>query len=354
MKASKTVTMKMHGHIRIPGGFTTQWPNSRREIALPRIKTVNQQGILEEMPFIPSQQIKAGWRRSAVQYIVEQQGRCLPDVNSYYYAAVGGDLTTGAAVGSILDYQEARRRDPVSGLFGSSNIAGKMSAGHVIIQNAIPKDHQFVIGKFGGTRADDAMRDPQSIMELVSHETLEADLQGKRAINQERTRLSHLEKQARREAAKMPAGEEKEAKFAEAKAYEKQRKELTDENAVSHPLEDRFEYVVAESFETSFTLLHATLEELGLLLHAIGQDAMNNPYLGGHKALGFGEYSASWQSTGKDNATISVTPFEAPKITGTLFEEAMAAFTERLDQYDISGAAQRSDKKSATKGGPEA
>jgi CRISPR type IV-associated protein Csf2 len=328
----KTLTLKLKGRIFIPNGYTTKWPGKDGE--LPSI---------DGKPIIPFSQIKGGWRRSGVRAIVEASGKKLPDVASYYFNVVGGvkgkkNDEDAKRDTSLSAYQAMREKNPVTGLFGSGDVLGSMYAGRLYGNNGMP-DGDLIRGVFGGVRADDARRDPDSMADLLSSESMDADVAEMHRINRERTAIKgDINKLKRCFADKtLDAGSKK--KLSDAiKEKEKALDDLGGSNAVSMPLEG-FPYVIAKSFTTSLTLLNVTLVELGLLLAAMDTQMRTAPFLGGHKTYGFGEFSAIWDCA---QGRVTQEPFVGATVEGDLFLEAQAAFLAAVDSFDLSKEKEKS------------
>jgi hypothetical protein len=109
-----TMTLKLDGRIFIPKGYTTQWPNEK---GLPKMNGT---------AFIPSAQIKGGLRRAALRAVLAASHKKLPDIESYYFNAVGGakgNKTGGKGLGTALsDLQDFRLKNPICGLFGGTDV----------------------------------------------------------------------------------------------------------------------------------------------------------------------------------------------------------------------------------------
>lgn len=320
----ETVTLKLNGRIFIPGGYTTQWPNTN---GLPKMKGD---------AFIPFAQIKGGLRRAALRAIVAASGKKLPDIATYYFNAVGG--VKGKKTDddkkrdtSLSAFQDMRMKNPINGLFGSGDVLGSFYAGRMYGAHGLPEGEP-VYGVYGGVRSDDSYRDPDGMTSLISDEALDADVAEMHRVNRERTAIKGEIKKLKRGFADKTLDADVRKKLNDAiKEQEKALDALGGGNPVSMPL-DGFPYVNAPSFVTSLTLLNVTMVELGLLVTAMEEQMLSGPYLGAHRSSGFGEFSAYWEC---DQGSITLEPFEKAVIQGDLFLAAREAFLAAVDGFDL-------------------
>lgn len=319
------VTLKLKGRILIPGGYTTKWPG--KEAGLPSMGGT---------PIIPSAQIKGGLRRAALRTIVEKSGKKIPDVDSYYFNAVGGVKAKktedeAKADTALTAYQSMRLKNPITGLFGSGDVMGGMYAGHLYVGNGIPEG-DLTYGTFGGVRGDDSIRDPEGMMALLSGEGVDADIAEKRRVNRERTAIKRDIRVLKRGFADKSLSAEGRKALNDALREKEREKDALGGNPVSMPL-DGFQYVVAPGgFLSSLTLMSVTMEELGLLLAAMEEQMRTAPFMGAHRASGFGEFSAFWECS---EGTVTLNPFENAVIQGDLFLEAREAFLAGVPRFDL-------------------
>lgn len=320
------ITLKLNGRLSIPGGYTTSWIDTN---GLPRMNGT---------PFIPASQIKAGLRRAAVQAIVQRTGKKLADISSYYFNTVGGSKGKGTndpkakSVG-LDELQALRDKNPICGLFGGTDVlpGANFYAGRIYVANAIPGE-EYIVGTMRGARCDDSRRDPETMMGMISPEGVNEDLDQIRRDNQRRTSLKADIKAEKAKFKKGMTAEERKVINDAIHDLEKQLDAIKG-NSVTMPLAG-FPYVLAESFKTSMTLMHVTLVELGMLLVAMDTQMKNEPFMGGHRSSGMGEFSASWTD---DQNRIVLEPFQGITIIeGDLFHKAITAFEQALPRFDLN------------------
>jgi len=317
------LTVSFQGVIEIPYGYSTSWMKYQ---GLPK---------LGNKPFIPAPQIKAGWRRAAIHVITEQQQKKLPDINAYFYAAVGGikgkkteDNAQNVDDASLSAFLELRKKNPLVSLFGSGNAINSFLASRIFVGNFVAENSS--IYQYKGVRSDDTRRNPDAMLEVISSQDLDRAAKEIHARNRQRTDLKNQIKAKQAEAKKEKDPEKKKQLNQEAKDLEKEKDSLGG-NAVSMPHD--FEYVLADCFNGNVRLVNSNLVELGLLIHSMIWQSQHYPFLGGHTRLGFGEFSAVWTSR---EGTIALRPFDDPGIKGALLEEAMDAFREALPEIDMT------------------
>lgn len=322
----ETLNMVFEGKIFIPDGYATQWPNGQRG-KLPR---------LDGNAFIPFPQIKGGLRRAAVRSIVQASGRKLKDVTSYYFNVVGGVKGSKTEEDkkrdtSLTAFQDVRKRNPVTGLFGSGDVLGSFYAGRIFGQHGIAENPEY--GIFGGVRTDDSRRDPDGMALMISGESLDADVAEMHRINTERTRIKQeIKKLKGGFRNKEMSAAQKKTLNDDIKTLEKDLKDLDGGgNPVSMPLEG-FEYVRARHFQTGMALSAVTLVELGLLIAAMETQMQTDPYLGAHRSSGFGQFSAQWTCP---EGRIDLVPFEGARVEGEKLHLAKSLFLQAVPTFDM-------------------
>lgn len=353
------VNSKLNTPIRLTGRITlplysTSTMNSGRT-AMPKIFADG--GLL---PYLSASQIKGALRRAAVQVILDRQGARLTTAEDYYFNMVGGvkggkdtgkkgekkadESTTDGVTNKAADEQKVSGSallqlrkylpgNPVQQVFGSGELLGNLYPGHLYVTNAVPESTAVVEKIMDGIRSDDARVRPDLMMS-TSSENILGEVEKMFEANQRRTEvkkeIGDLTKRIR-EAYKAKDAQEEARLTAEKKALADSQDK---ENAVSMPWS--FAYAAfSRPLPVRMTLSReASMVELGLLLAAMDWQMRNEPFYGGHKTLGFGEFSAEY-ACGADNKAI-LEPFIGAEITGTLFEEAMAAFDAAVSSFSLA------------------
>lgn len=363
---------RLNGRITLPLFSTTTMNSKKAEkkakngLTMPKIFADG--GLL---PYLPASQIKGSLRRAAVRTILERQGTVLSTAEDYYFNMVGGvkggkddtkkdgDKRNGSASeespdeadesetaqkvsgSALLRLRNYLPDNPVQQLFGSGDLLGNFYPGHLYVTNAIPESTSVTEMTMDGTRTDDARVRPDLMMDTSSEEILNA-VQQMFEANRNRTeiknKMAEIIKRIRQ--AKKEKDNEAEDRLTAEKAELKDS--LDKENAVSMPWS--FSYAsFAKPLPVRLTLSHdASLVELGLLLAAMDWQMRNEPFYGGHKTLGFGEFSAEY-TCGDDNKII-LSPFAKAVISGTLFTEALAEFEAVVASFSLSSPNQKKTK----------
>lgn len=349
------VNSKLNTPIRLTGRITlplysTSTMNGGKN-AMPKIFADG--GLL---PYLSASQIKGALRRAAVQVILDRQGARLTTAEDYYFNMVGGvkggkdtgkkadEATADNVTDKAADEQKASGSallqlrkylpgNPVQQVFGSGELLGNFYPGHLYVTNAVPESAAVVEKIMDGIRSDDARVRPDLMMS-TSSENILGEVEKMFEANQRRTevkkQIDDLAKRIR-EARKAKDANEEARLTAEKKVLADSKDK---ENAVSMPWS--FAYAAfSKPLPVRMTLSRdASLVELGLLLAAMDWQMRNEPFYGGHKTLGFGEFSAEY-ACGADNKAI-LEPFIGAEITGTLFEEAMAAFDAAVASFSLA------------------
>lgn len=353
--------VRLNGHITLPLYSTTTMNSSKAEkrsrngLTMPRIFADG--GLL---PYLPASQIKGALRRAAVSAILERQNDVLHTAEDYYFNMVGGvkggkdeprkdpgksgldaasdteeTSDTGQKVSgsALLKLRKYLPDNPVQQLFGSGDLLGNFYPGHLYVTNAIPESTAVTEFTMDGTRTDDARVRPDLMMGTSSENILGA-IEKMFEANQNRTQAKNRLKEIDREI--RHARKDKDSAAEESLMAEKNaiKDSMDKENAVSMPW--NFSYAAfSKPLPTKLTLSRdASLVELGLLLAAMDWQMRNDPFYGGHKTLGFGEFHAEYTS-GPDNKVVLL-PFASAGVMGPLFESALEAFEGSVGDFSLS------------------
>jgi hypothetical protein len=325
------------------------------------------------LPYLPASQIKGALRRASVQVILERQGAVLTTAEDYYFNMVGGvkggkevkpktadgesnasattteendgddqeQKVTGSA---LLQLRKYLPENPVQQLFGSGELLGNFYPGHLYITNAVPNAVDVVEQVTDGIRSDDARVRPDTMMAASSEnilEEVEKMFEANKARSDLKNQIDEVNKKIR--AAKKVANNEAEVTRLTALKADLDKKKKEDKaNAVSMPWS--FSYAsFAAPLPVRLTLSRdASLVELGLLLAAMDWQMRNEPFYGGHKTLGFGEFSAEY-ACGENRVVLS--PFIGAEISGVLFDEAMAAFDAAVSDFSLASPSAKKQAK---------
>ncbi len=357
MHSKSNTPICLHGRITMPLFSTSTMNSGKAANGLTMPKIFSDGGLL---PYLPASQVKGALRRAAVQAILDCQNSVLNTAEDYYFNMVGGvkggkpkpgkeakdagkakteslpsgddgqEVVRGSA---LLKLRKYLPNNPVQQLFGSGELLGNFYPGHLYVTNAIPENTAVVEHAMDGTRTDDARVRPDLMMETSSEHILD-EVEKMFGANKIRTEIKQKIKTKNKEKrdAKKAGEKEKESKLVdEIKALEDA---LDNENAVSMPWS--FSYAAfTKPLPLRLTLSRdASMVELGLLLTAMDWQARNDPFYGGHKTLGFGEFSAEY-NCGPDNRII-LTPFEKAEVSGPLFEEALSDFEAAVAGFSLA------------------
>lgn len=315
----KTVTIVANGYILPVGsGHTSSWPGKvPKNQPIPTPKIVCSDG--NESPFITATCLRGSLRRMSTEEFSDLIDEKIKTPEDFFFNMVGGGRTrkTGGngngngkdddsegepkkAEGSesskkvyIEDLERARKANPILGLFGGSDVLGTFMPGHVIMGNAIPMEEPH-IGVYKGSRSDDTNNRLGAVARVVDPEAFDKKIAEYQEMKEKRTETKNevdkLEKK-KRGTKKAPGSltPEEEARLT------KLRKAMEQDPTISvqQPL-DGFEYTAPCKMKHRMVLQDVTEAEAGLFFKALDRLMRTDPYLGGHRARGFGEFRAEW------------------------------------------------------------
>lgn len=364
--------IRLSGNITLPLYSTTTMNSKNAEkkakngLTMPKIFADG--GLL---PYLPASQIKGALRRAAVRTILERQGVVLTTAEDYYFNMVGGvkgakddankedKKTSGSAAEGATDEAEESEPDqkvsgsallklrkylpdnPVQQLFGSGDLLGNFYPGHLYVTNAIPESMSVTEQCTDGTRTDDARVRPDLMM-ATSSELILGEVERMFEANKNRTETKNKMAEIAKKIRQAKKEKDKEAEDCLTAEKAALKKSMDKENAVSMPWGSSYASF-SKPLPTRLTLSRdASLVELGLLLAAMDWQMRNDPFYGGHKTLGFGEFSAEY-TCGADNKIILL-PFVEAEIIGPLFKEAMDAFDTAVASFSLASPNEKKKK----------
>jgi CRISPR type IV-associated protein Csf2 len=355
----------MEGAIDLLSPYASSWPKPKSK---KKGEEVSEHLVLPKMelnrtatPFITAASLRGALRRAAMDVVLSVTGKKLPNVAAYYFNTVGGakgrkvtvsdsgpeSAATGAdqdgddndndntgekadskkiPEAGLTDFTAARKRNPILGLFGASDVMGSLVGGHVNMGNAIPGD-DFVVGVYRGVRQDDARVRPELVEQFVQDDDLMAQ-------------VSALHEQSRRHAAlkakivalkRLAFSDETKGSTAgrkakdDLKAVEKEEKSMTDVS-IMMPLAG-FEYLGPTTLAHDMVLKNVSKVEAGMFFLAISR-LMDDPILGSHRSLGFGRFKAAWTvqvSGSAEQAELKADPYNGIECDHPFVAEAIEA-----------------------------
>lgn len=259
-------------------------------------------------------------------------------LDEHYLLTLGGIKGSGEQVRTSVAHEaEWRQKNPLISMFGAGD-AGDLGfvQGHISVGNAICKS-AFEPTIFAGARTDDLYRDKAQIAFLTDEDV--ASLVRQAVGGKDRSTLGaeikalEASMKAARKAGNTEEVEAIQAKIAQAKEQQQAVKDATGTSDVSigMPLAGFQAIPQGEEMEHSMFLMRSNEVELGLLLKALEQMAMN-PFVGAHYATGCGMVSGSWEVFAaaldgkKSLGTVSFQPFGGLEVTGSALTDAVAAF----------------------------
>ena len=280
--------------ITLIGTITTLSPVS---VALPDIKGMakNSQGL----PMVSAGTLR-GWLRhsahEAVALIRHQAGQNLT-VDQHYMLASGVDtarVIKDATSTKVGHNTAIRKANPLISLFGRWGMAGRLSVG-----SAVAQDAHCLITLGNGSRSH-AFNRNQGLTEFVDVDQLDylqqillADGQSSEATSDLKDEEKRLKKELKGATVERKA--EINARLSEIAVLIRDAKDerVGASEAVQRPL-DGFEAIDAgQQLNHRMTLANPTEEELNLLLWSI-LVASSRPHIGGHRNLGCGSIAAEW------------------------------------------------------------
>jgi len=240
---------------------------------------------------------------------------------------------------------ELRRLNPLLNLFGRWRLPSRLSVDGM----RAPEDSVMIVGK--GVRHDMFVREPEEIeflsdeqaqrlvRQLTSERNTQIEIDGiNEAIKRLKREIATTEDTHKRQQISEQIAEHQN----QIKALKKQREGA--EESTKHPLAG-FE-AIAPGTELShrMTLISGGDIELGLLLHALCTLA-RTPYLGGHRGVGCGQFSADWSV--EEWPVGELAPHEIGRVAfddpgmdvqGARLKQAMDTFDNALGEFDFTVA----------------
>lgn len=353
-------TVRFDGVIELLSPFASSWPAGAGKkvkgyLKLPRTLCVDVNDSESGVPFITAASLRGALRRAAMDVVLSVSGVKLSSIAEYYLNTVGGAKGRKVAAGTdseevaeadgevdekklpeaaLTDYSGARRRNPILGIFGASEVMGSMMEGHLKMGNAVPKT--FTVGVYKGVRQDDTRVRPERVEQSVVDDdlaitvkTLHERARYHSALKQEIAELSRVV------SARMQDKKSPEYLSAKDRLNEKQKEEKSIVDVtVMMPLEG-FEYLNPVSIPHSMVLKDVSLVEAGLFFLSISR-LMDDPFLGAHRAVGFGKFQAEWEVTVNDQqGDLVATPFSGISCDLPFVAEAIDAAMEAIRSGEI-------------------
>lgn len=356
-------TIRFDGAIDLLSPFASSWPAGTKKkekgpLKLPRIGCVNDKSADCGTPFITAASLRGALRRAALDVVLAVSGGKLSSIAEYYLNTVGGAKGRKVVAGpegdevveedadeekkaekklpeaALTDYSEARRRNPILGIFGASDVMGSMMEGHLKMGNAVPDT--FTVGVYKGIRQDDTRVRPERVEQSVVDDDLAATV----SVLHENARRHSALKREITELSRVVASrsaDKKSPEFLAAKQAldEKQKEEKgIADVTVMLPL-DGFEYLNPVRIPHGMVLKDVSLVEAGLFFLAISR-LMDDPFLGAHRAVGFGKFQAEWTvSVNDQRGDLVATPFSGISCDLPFVAEAIDAAMEAIRSGEI-------------------
>lgn len=362
---SNLKTVVLTGTITLNAPYAASWPGQETggkkhlPTTLPRIATADG----ELRPFIAGSGIRGAMRRAALLTMVEASGVRLPTLADYHYNAVGGakgkkdkddkakgkteaDKTEAEAKSSqaqimLGEISAIRQRNPILGLFGAGESGvGQMLHGHIYVGNAVPVD-DVRVEIYGGSRADDTNSRIDLVSAVTDEATIDEQIRTARESKAERKRIKdEIAALVKKRAAARKKNDDSFTPEDDARLKFLEGSITVVE--VQQPLAG-FEYMAPTSMPHRIVLAGVTDAELGLFLASLDTMMRNSPFLGAHRATGFGEFSAAWDvayvrtgagiaNIGNGGAAETVGRIEATPHVGLTFDNP-DVFADALDAF---------------------
>lgn len=343
----------------VDSGYASSWPKLTamdNTVLLPTLKT----GDGDKVPFITATGVRGALRRHAMNTVSELTGEKIRTPRGYFFNAVGGirgrkaDSGTkedgsgekpketqndgGESTRSLRDLRRAREMNPILGLFGAGDVHGSFMGGHLYVGNAVPMGTPHV-GVYRGSRSDDTNNRGDMMLEVTDPETFDATAAEYRRLKEQRSKLkADIKKLENEQKAAKKAGTELPP---EKMAHLKDLKQLDEQDStvsVQQPLPG-FQYLAPCTLRQRIVLRDVTDIEIGLFLKALDRMMKTDPYLGAHRARGFGGVAAEGsvkliEEGGKTEFKIEAVPFE-----GLVCDkpEILQRFFSALENHAASG-----------------
>jgi len=303
---------------------------------------------------IPSTGIKGGMlRRPAYSYIrqsvVDTTGNATPyTLEEFYFNAIGGIKSKEEnQPNSADDIAGWRAKNPILSLFGAG-AAGylNMVPGRLCVGNAITKKpmREYVAS---GARKDDFQNDKYEMEYLSDEECAKYFTQSAltKAKSKNNKKIEALEVKIKEAKSKEQYEKVAELELQLDELY-KDQKSNPDKNSVAMPLAGWKAIPQGTELDHTMRITKGTLVELGCLMAAISEFALNKPFLGAHYANGNGLIEAEWEVAvaGKNYeaptviGSVIMKPDHALEIVGDTLKQAFDLFNTKLaaGEFDLT------------------
>lgn len=239
--------------------------------------------------------------------------------------------------------KELRRLNPLMNLFGRWRLPSRLSVDGM----RAPQESIMTVGK--GVRHDMFQRDNEEITFLSDEDAdrLVSMFASARGSQSEIDETKKEIKKLKRNITKVEDRSERNELSKQIKEHEERVKALKQnregaEESILHPIAG-FE-AVAPGTELShrMTLTDGSVVDLGLLIHALAVMG-REPYLGGHRSIGCGQFTAQWavsewpfgEIEAKEIGTIRIAE-DGVFVEGDRLKAAAAQFADQIDTFDFT------------------
>lgn len=271
-------------------------------------------------------------------------------IEDAYMLGEGVDTTRGIENESRdpldpLAEEELRRLNPMLNLFGRWRLPARLAVDGM----RAPEDTIMVVGR--GVRHDLFQRDNTEVAFLSEEQAqrLISMFASARNTQSEIDEIQNDVKRLKREITRIENREERAALSEQITDKEKQIKALKEsregaEESILHPISG-FE-AIAPGTELShrMTLTDGKQTDLGLLLHALSVMG-REPYLGGHRSIGCGQFRAQWTVSEWPVGTLQAEEIgrvsfddDGFHLEGERLKEAADAFSDSMGAFDFTVA----------------
>lgn len=236
-----------------------------------------------------------------------------------------------------------RQINPFMHLFGRWKLSSQLSVSALLA----PASCVTVAGR--GARADMFERDSREVEALSADDRkkLAAQLASARSTQLEIDDLNKQLKTKKRDIVGMDKGADKDRLSKEIKALEAQIKETKNSRegaaeSVKHPLAGVEAIAPGTELTSTISIIQGGDTELGLLIMALSELA-REPFLGGHRQTGMGEFSAEYEVTTWPKGSlkphslgrISFSPDDGFEIDGETLHAAYQNFIKAIGTFDF-------------------
>lgn len=286
-------TVFFNGHITSISPLTVALPDTANKGKMPKDT--------KGRPYVPAGTIRGMLRHSgafALNVLLSSQGKNL-DVDTVYMLSNGTDTARAIASSGKDAHVGAnkvfREQNPFLSLFGRWGLAGKANIG-----NAFADSPNDVVELGGGMRLHpyDTNKDladfiPVDQLDYVN-EILVADSLSSRSVGELEAEKKAIQKQLRVAEKEEKAELNKLIDDIDVKIRETKDARTGASETIQRPL-DKFEAIDANIQLSHKMVLHSpTDQELALFLWVIAMSSYD-PFLGGHKHIGCGQFAAKWE-----------------------------------------------------------